>query len=83
MSRTFLGGHKIAYLRKVSTLSKTTLGDSLQLYLTDYCNEGAHLDAHIVILKFCNSTFAVIIESQYLSHPIYYCFFDFVVNLWY
>lgn len=70
------GQHKNAYLRKAYTLSRTALGDSSQVCLTNYCNDGAHLGAHIVILKFCNSAFAAIIESQYLSHNLllFLCF---------
>ena len=75
--QNLLGGHKVAYLRKAHTLSRISLGDSSQLYLTDCCNEGAHLGAHIVILKFQNFASAVIIESQYLSRNmlVFLCFY--------
>ena len=60
------GRHKIAYLRNARTLSRTTLGDSSQLCLVVYCNECAHMGVPIVCFEVYNSTFAAIIESQYL-----------------
>ena len=56
---------KIAYLRKACTLSRRVLGDSSQLCPTVYCNECAHLGAHIVSSNFFNFAFVAIIESQY------------------
>ena len=47
-------------------LSRTTLDDSLQLFLTVYCNECAHLGVPIVFFEVYNSAFVVIIESQNL-----------------
>ena len=74
--QNLLGRHKIAYLRKSRTLSRTALGDSSQLCLGVYCNECAHLGAHIVCFEVCNSALAAIIEGQ-ICFAICYCFCDF------
>ena len=43
--------HKIAYLRKARTLSRTTLGGSLQLSLADYYIEGTHVGQYFVLMN--------------------------------
>lgn len=74
---------KISYLRNSQTLSRTTLGDSLQLCFIDYCDEEAHVGFAYCNSKLCNYAFTVIIKSPYSILTNCYYFIVSIMCLWF